>query len=33
MTKPARDLVFLSYSRKDPQIYKDVRQRLINQGV
>jgi hypothetical protein len=33
MAKPPRDLVFLSYSRKDLQIYKAVRQCLINQGL
>ncbi len=33
MTDQPRDLVFLSYSRKDPQIYTEVRQRLIDQGL
>jgi hypothetical protein len=33
MAKPPRDRVFLSYSRKDPEIYEAVRQCLINQGL
>jgi len=33
MANPPRDIVFLSYSRKDPEIYKAVRQCLINQGL
>jgi hypothetical protein len=33
MSQPPRDLVFLSYSRKDPEIYAEVRQRLIDQGL
>jgi len=33
MTDQPRDLVFLSYSRKDPEAYAQVRQRLIDQGL
>jgi hypothetical protein len=33
MAKNLRDLVFLSYSRKDPEICKAVRQCLIDQGL
>lgn len=33
MADRTRDLVFLSYSRKDPEIYAEVRQRLIDQGL
>jgi len=33
MTDQPRDLIFLSYSRKDPAIYAEVRQRLIDQGL
>jgi hypothetical protein len=33
MAKPPRDLVFLSYSRKDAEIYQAVRQCLIDQGL
>jgi hypothetical protein len=33
MTNQSRDLVFLSYSRKDPAIYEEVRQRLIDRGL
>ena len=28
-----RDLIFLSYSRQDPAIYAEVRQRLLDQGL
>ena len=33
MADSPRDLIFLSYSRKDPEIYQAVRQALLNQGL
>ena len=33
MAKPPRDLVFLSYSRKDREIYNAVRQCLIDRRL